>query len=160
MIKLRRGRKVLLGVGIMAAFFLLIAGCAGLESKKGSPAIQTASKKERGPTPTYYNFGDVLIPSELKLDKESSFVFQTPGLSAGVLSLKGRVEISSLISFFENNMAKDNWSLVSSFKSPRTIMLFKKENRWCVIIITEDYYAHVEVWVAPTTNEAEFGLLK
>ena len=161
MILLRRGRTVWFGVGCMAVCFLFIAGCAGLESKKGSLSAPAASKKDEGPTPLYYDFGDVLLPSELKLDKKSSFVFQTPGLSAGVLSLKGRVEISSLISFFENNMAKDNWSLVSSFKSTRTIMLFKKENRWCVINITEEYGStYVEIWVAPTINEAEFGLLK
>ncbi len=160
MIKPRRGRTVLLGVGIMAVFFLLISGCAGLESKKGGPSTRAAREKDKGPTPIYYEFGDVLIPSELELVKKSSFVFQTPGFSAGVLSLKGRIEISSLISFFENNMAKDNWRPVSSFKSTRTIMLFKKENRWCIISITEDYNTYVEVWVAPTINEAEFGLLK
>ena len=116
---------------------------------------------EQGPAPLYYDFGDVLIPSELEVNKNASFVFRTPGFSAGVLSLKGRVEGNSLIKFFDANMVKDNWQLVSSFKSRRTIMLFHKENRWCVINITEkDYYTYAEVWVSPATAEAGTGLLK
>ena len=162
--KNRHGRWILAGSITMAAFLLLFSGCSGTQIKADtSPASATksASKMEQGPTPLYYDFGDVLIPSELKVDKDASFVFRTPGFSAGVLSLKGRVEINSLIKFFDANMAKDNWQLVSSFKSRRTIMLFHKENRWCVINITEkDYYTYAEVWVSPATAEPETGLLK
>ena len=90
-------------------------------------------------------------------------MFKTPGLSAGVLSLKGRVETSSLIAFFESNMTKDNWKQVSSFKSPRSMLLYQKENRWCVISITATgsmSNTKVEVWVAPTMSETDTGLLK
>ena len=75
--------------------------------------------------------------------------------------LKGAVELGSLIDFFENNMARDNWRAVSTFKSPRTLLLFQKENRWCVINITDDKYStHVEIWVAPTVGSDDSGLLK
>jgi hypothetical protein len=58
-------------------------------------------------------------------------------------------------------MAKDNWKLVSSFKSPRTILFFSKMNRICIINITEGKFkSEVEIWVAPTTNEGETTLLK
>jgi hypothetical protein len=125
---------------------------------------------ERENQPLYYDFGDILIPRELKVVKDSSFVFRTPGLSAGVLALKGNVEVNSLITFFETNMAKDNWTPVSSFKSPRSMLLFQKENRWCVINITDESFStYVEIWVAPTIasargsslgGPAEEGLLK
>ncbi|MEA3279340.1 MAG: hypothetical protein U9Q38_01895 [Thermodesulfobacteriota bacterium] len=161
MTTIRRRKKFLACLCITAAFFLLTAGCAGFKSKKGSSTSQTTTQKDKGPSPLYYDFGDVLIPNELKIIKKSSFVYRTPGFSAGVLALSGRVEVSSLIAFFENNMAKDNWRTISSFKSPRTIMVFQKENRWCVINITEkEFNTHVEIWVAPTINEAESGLLK
>ena len=160
MIRMRQGRKVLVFVGIVAAFFL-IAGCAGLKAKKTGPTPQITKQKEKGPSALYYDFGDVLIPGELKVDKKASFVCQTLGFSAGLLVLKGRVEINSLAAFFGNNMTKDNWRTISSFKSPRTIMLFRKENRWCLINITEkDFTTHVEIWVAPMINEAESGLIK
>ena len=158
---IRQRQKVLAFIGISAVFFLIISGCAGLKSKKSGPKAQVTTPKVKGPSPLYYDFGDVLIPNELKVNKKASFVYTSSGFSAGVLTLSGRVEISSLIAFFESNMQKDNWRIISSFKSPRTIMLFQKESRWCVINITEKYCkTHVEVWVAPTISEVEAGLLK
>lgn len=146
-------RFIAIGMAVMA---LAVVGCAGSKLKEGeSPSAQ----KDQGPVPLYYDFGDVLVPSELKVDKNSSFVFRTPGFSAGVLALKGRVEVNSLIDFFNNNMAKDNWKLVSYFKSRRTIMLFNKENRWCVINITEgDFNTFTEIWVSPTTMGTGSGM--
>ncbi len=138
---------------------LLFAGCA---SQKSAATVepQVAEDSDRN-APLYYDFGDVLVPREMKVDKNASFVFRTPGLSAGVLSMKGRVDGHSLITFFENNMANDNWSLVSAFKSYRNIMLFKKENRWCVINITEKKMTtYLEIWVSPTVEGASATLYK
>jgi len=141
----------------MGLLILLAGGCA---SKKGMSVDETGESADRN-APLYYDFGDVLVPREMKVDKNASFVFRTPGLSAGVLSLKGRVDGSSLIAFFENNMANDNWSLVSAFKSYRNILLFKKESRWCVINITEKkMYTYLEIWVSPTIAGASPSLYK
>lgn len=149
------------GIRILAILFLLSAGCAYLKQNKEKTSSPATSEKNSGASPLYYDFGDVLVPSELKVNKDASFVYRTPGFSAGVLILKGRVEMASLIAFFENNMSKDNWQPISSFKSPRSIMLFHKENRWCVINISEkEFNTHVEIWVAPTSSEAGSGLLK
>ena len=41
------------------------------------------------------------------------------------------------MTFFEVNMAKDNWQLVSLFRAPRMLMLYRKDARWCVINIFE-----------------------
>jgi len=59
-------------------------------------------------------------------------------------------------------MANDNWRILGSFKSsPLTIMLFQKENRSCLIKIIEKLTTtHVEIWVAPSIDEVESGLLK
>jgi len=157
---IKKARTVLAGIGIVLSLIFLITGCSALPSEKKSTESHEASSKKEKPGPLYYDFGDVLIPRELKVDRKSSFIYTTSGFSAGVLVLKGRVEIGSLISFFEKNMAKDNWRLISSFKSSRTIMLFQKQNRWCVINITESISTRIEIWVAPTMNEPESGLLK
>ena len=128
-----------------------------------SPAEEAAVKKDKEDSPLYYDFGDVLIPKELKVEKKKSYIIRSPGFLTGILALKGDVERNSLIAFFQNNMAKDNWREISLFKSPRTstIILFQKENRWCVISINEkDYNTYVEIGVAPTVNEPESGLLK
>jgi len=156
-------RKTVFGcIGIGVAIFLTISGCASITSfKTGGSTKTSASKKDKGAIPSYYDFGDVLIPRELKIKKKLSFVYRTPGFTTGVLTLTGRVEINSLIAFFENNMSKDNWREISSFKSPRTIMLFQKEHRFCVInIIDQEPKVRVDIWVSPTIEESESGLLK
>ena len=107
----------------------------------------------------YYDFGDVLLPQELKVDMDDTFIFRTPGLTAGVMSLDGRVKVDSLITFFENKMPVDGWRQVSSFKAPRTMMLFSTQTRWCVISISEGRFStNVKIWVAPALEDAQGSL--
>ena len=154
-------RRITTGAIAVAILILVLGGCSALKKNQDGAGETPPETAEKGPVPLYLDFGDVLIPHELDYDEDASFVFRTPGLSAGVLALKGRVEINSLIKFFENNMAKDNWRAVSSFKSPRSMLLYQKENRWCVISITDKGLStHVEIWVAPTIGQVEGGLLK
>ena len=115
-----------------------------------------AREKDDKNTPLYYDFGDVLIPRELKLD-----VYNTSNFTAGILAFKSKAELNSMVDFFENNMAKDNWQTIGTFKSPRTLLLFQKQNRWCVINITDrNFDTLVEIWVAPLSGQLESGLLK
>ena len=163
MTKVRSRQTILLAIGMITLLFFIVSGCSTLKSSKSSSTQEAAVKKDKEAAPLYYDFGDVLIPKELKVDKKSSYIVQSPGFLTGILALKGAVERNSLIAFFQNNMAKDNWREISLFKSPRTstIILFQKENRWCVISINEtDYNTYVEIGVAPTLNEPESGLLK
>lgn len=135
-----------------------LVGCASSSSQHASPS-PSAVQKDASSMPTYYDFGDVMIPSELKLNRKESFVYATGGATAGVLTLKGRVDRDSLIAFFENNMIKDNWRLISSFRAPKAVMLFQKENRWCIISIEEDWTKElVKIWVAPTINAPAIGM--
>lgn len=140
-------------------FFLMSNAIADSDTKgETSPS---AVQKDQGSAPVYRDFGDVLVPSEMVPDSESSFIYTTSGLTVGVMTVKGRVESDSLIAFFQSNMAKDNWKLISYFKSPKTLMLFRKETRWSAINITEGvYYTYAEIWVAPTVGDVDAGLLK
>jgi len=144
---------------LSAAVLLISAGCSVLSGgKEGPPAKRSVKKK--GKAPLYYEFKDVLIPGELKVDRDESFIYQASGVTAGLLTLKARIELDSLITFFEKNMRKDNWRLISSFKSDRTMLLFQKANRWCVINITQsgfDYNTRVEIWVAPSMRSSTTG---
>lgn len=147
-----RYKSVRTWVWIMTTIFILISGCA--HSKKQQEEKSSGLSTEGLAPPIYYDFGDVRLPEELKVIKDDSFVYKTPGFSAGVLVLQGRVEIYSLISFFENSMRNDQWTFVSSFKSSRTIMIFRKMDRHCVINITDRQFSTlVEIWVAPTRGE-------
>jgi hypothetical protein len=138
-------------IGICFACVIIFSGCSYFSSDQKDQDSASKSNKNR---PLYYDFGDVLVPKELEVDRAASFVHHTPEYSAGVLVLTGRVEINSLIAFFENNMQRDNWKTVASFKSARTMMLFKKENRWCIISVADRgvLSTYVEIWVAPTAG--------
>ncbi len=163
MTRVRPRHMVLLCVGMMTALLFVVSGCSALKTKKSNSTSQVVVKKDKGDAPAYYDFGDILIPSELKVDKKSSYIVQSPGFITGILALKGNVERNSLIAFFQNNMAKDNWREISLFKSPRTstILLFQKGNRWCVIKVNENTFnTYVEIGVAPVINEPEPELLK
>jgi hypothetical protein len=155
--------RILAPISALLLVFTIFSGCAPL--KTGTTSTQkpkpAASTQDKAPAPFYYDFEDILVPSELKVDKKRTFVYHGPTFTAGVLALAGRVEVNSLIRFFENNMAKDDWHQVSFFKSPRTIMFFNKPNRGCAINITEKpFNTQVEIWVVPAIESLEEGLLK
>lgn len=155
--KMRHLVAVILMGSIIVSMVLLTSCSSTPKTTDGSDA----RVKDEQNAPLYYDFGDVLVPRELNLDAKSSFVYHSSGFTAGVLVFESKVERTSLIKFFDNNMAKDNWRAVSAFKSPRTLLLFQKENRWCVINITDgDWNTMVEIWVAPFNGHSGSGLLQ
>jgi len=146
---------------LFGALLISTTGCATSGANSSEGTSDAAIQKDQGSTPLYREFGDVLIPSEMDSVPDASFIYSTSGFTAGVLTIKGRVDTESLIAFFENNMAKDNWKMVSVFKSPKSIMMFRKETRWSVINIHEETFnTYAEIWVAPTVGNSDAGLLK
>jgi hypothetical protein len=139
--------KIIRIPGVAVILFLvalMLPGC--VTARKGEPA-SVPTKETRA---SYYDFDDILIPSELSLDKKNSLIYTTGRLKAGILVLGGRVEPASLASFFQNNMQKDGWSLLSSFKYRQYLLVFLKEDRVCVIMITEKTFSTAaEVRVGP-----------
>jgi hypothetical protein len=125
-----------------------VTGCAPLSETASSSSSET--QPSEGPMPVYHHFTDVLIPGELTVVDRSTMVVKTPGMASGILTLKGRVEKTSLVTFFNTNMAKDNWDSLGMIKSPASSMLlYQKENRWCVITIRDqNYTTAVEIGVA------------
>lgn len=137
---------ICLGTG----FIFHAAPAAAADTK---PAAADTALDE-GPSPglpgTYYDFPDVLIPREMDLVREESFVYDTPTLSAGLLVFTGRVKVKSLSNFFIQSMSRDNWLLGARFTSPKVVQLYEKDNRRALIVITESTFTtRVEVWVAP-----------
>jgi hypothetical protein len=153
---MKRIRVATICIMMFFAFSLFSPGCVLTTLKPTGDSKKSSPEPEyKEPPHKYYDFEDVLIPSELKVDIKSTAIIHTQGFSTGILVLYGRVEYSSIIDFFEINMNKDNWRLAGLFKSQRTIMLFQKENRWCVINITDGYRTKVEIWVSPRINATE-----
>jgi len=131
---------------ILCLVTLMLPGC--LMARKGE--TPPASGKET--RASYYDFDDILIPSELSLDKKNSLIFTGGRSKVGILFFSGRVDPSSLAAFFQDNMQKDGWSLLSSFKYRQYLLVFLKKERTCGITITEKIFS--------TTAEVRVGLIE
>lgn len=155
-------RAVMIILALTTTIVLGTIGCSSLKSQKttSNSTATTASAAAKSKT-VYYDFGDILLPSQLSVDDSESFVFTTEGLTAGVLSLKGRLTAKSLISFFSNKMPVDGWQMINKFAGQRNMMLFKKQTRYCTITIDEGQLSTVvELWVAPSLAAISGGLHK
>jgi hypothetical protein len=152
MLNKKQGCKMALvftGLLLLGAFN---SGCTTLKSDEAKPGTATASTPAAAAT-VYHDFGDVMVPGTLKVNSKDSFVMHSAGTTSGVLLLSGRVDANSLVTFFENRMPQDGWRKTGTFRGPRSLILFNKESRWCVIRISEGRFTtDVEIWVAPTLN--------
>ncbi len=148
--KKKSGKMALVFAGLLV-LTAVASGCTALKSDEAKSETATAPGAEA--TTVYYDFGDVMVPRALKVISKDSFVMHTAGTTSGVLLLSGRVDATSLITFFENRMPADGWRKTGTFRGPRSLILFNKENRWCVIRINEGRLnTEVEIWVAPTLS--------
>jgi hypothetical protein len=139
--------------GIVVLVLLLTTGCSVLKPIEGASSGKGGTLFQRRNSPVYHDFDDILIPGELRLNRKMSSVFQTETVAAGVLAFSGKIDTQTLIQFFKDNMAKDNWRWVSGFKGTSSLLIFEKGNRWCVITVTGvGYGTQTTVWVAPKTN--------
>ena len=135
-------------IGMVFVLLAALAACATLSEKDTS---EDADKSQKAESPgAYQDFDDVLIPKEMKLNDKDSFVFETPQFKTGVLIYTGRVDHVSLANFFETSMVNDNWRLRSKMKYGRTILVFEKPDRDCIInIIDQAFKTTLEVYLAP-----------
>lgn len=106
--------------------------------------------KPESPDALYYDFSDVLVPKQLKLQRDESFVYDTSSFTAGFLTFEGRVEVRSLTQFFVEAMSQDNWLLGAKFTHKEVVLLFEKPNKRSIMYITESRFStKVRIWVAP-----------
>jgi hypothetical protein len=84
-----KGWMVFWGSLALVALFVMSTGCASL--KKDTTGLEEAepevTRQVEEPEPLYYDFEDVLVPIELKVDKKKSFVYHAPGFTAGICSV-------------------------------------------------------------------------
>ena len=125
-------------------------GCSSSvkESRQEGAAGEDFSK----PRAKYYQFEDVLVPDELSFDAKKSFIYETPRFKAGILYFsKWRLDVNSLVDFFNYHMEKDNWKVVNSYRGKESVLNFSKPDKSCSIKITENWLGttYVEVRVGP-----------
>jgi hypothetical protein len=139
--------------GILMLAIVLTAGCSALKPIEQASSDRKGWQRLDRASSVYHDFDDVLIPGELKPKRRMSPVSQTGTVSTGLLSLSGKIDRDTLRHFFDSNMLKDNWRRAGGVKAPRSLLLFEKGNRWCVIIMTGDGHGtQVDIWVVPKNN--------
>ena len=141
-------------IALLLAVLMVFAGigCSstvkntkGETPKEGEPAQRSMGK--------YYHFEDVLVPGELNFKPDDSFIYETPRFKAGILIFtKWRLDVDSLIDFFNTYMEKDNWKMVNSFRGKESFLNFSKPDKTCSIKI-------IEKWTGTTKVEIRVGPL-
>lgn len=141
---------------VLIISMLLMSACSAKQHGSPDDPQQTAQAMRKTESGNFYHaFDDILVPREMELQPRLSFVFEGQQVKAGVLVFKGRVDPVSLTNFFINNMLKDGWQLSSSFKYRRTILVFTKPDRDCIINIIDDRFSTtLEIWIAPKEARA------
>ena len=138
---------ILLGVGWMGCSTTVKQRQQG-QSAEGVTGEATPGGEETGK----FYFDDVRVPSELNYQPNISFIYETAGFKAGILVFsKWRLDVDSLMDFFNYQMGKDNWKAVNSFKGKESILNFSKPDKTCTIKIVEKWYGTtvVEIRVGP-----------
>jgi len=136
--------------------FLMVAfsGCTTLNTREDTSSKNNEyynNTSGKNDAPRYYDFKDILIPAELKINKKESMIYATTTFTVGVLCLKGSVELNSLINFFKTNMERDNWEVYSVTRYKKTVMTFGKPDKKCWININDgNFITEVEIWVSPS----------
>ena len=148
-------RKSIIVLWVLVVFSLTGMGCSTTVKQRqqgqpaeGATAEGTPAVEEMGK----YYFDDVRVPEELNYDSAKSFIYETPGLKAGILVFsKWRLDVPSLIEYFRYNMEKDNWKLVNSFIGKESFFNYTKPTKTCTIKIFEKWYGTtvVEIRVGP-----------
>ena len=91
---------------------------------------------------------------ELKVVSDDSSTFQSGDMKSGILTLRGRVDLNSVINFFQMAMPRENWKPKGGFRYRRSILIYEKPEKTCVINLYEKmYYTYVEIVVAPASGQ-------
>jgi hypothetical protein len=132
---------------LLALLGLAWMGCSTLKEKP-----RESTKTQDVGAGKYYSFDDILIPRELNYAQNESFVYESPQLKTGSMTFKKwRVDIGSLVDYFQDHMEKDHWKPINRFQGKETVLNFTKPDKTCTIKITERWYGTtvVEVRVGP-----------
>ncbi len=119
----------------------------------GPPAAAPANPAPVPPSGSkakFFQFNDIPIPPELDVQSKNSNVFESGQIKMGFLTLRGRVESNSVMNFFVAMLPREGWRLKGQFRYNRSLLIFDKPDKVCVILMKEEaYYTYVEIYVSP-----------
>jgi len=132
---------------------VFLGSCSHMDSISGEPSPEPS---QIGSTPEAtnnitYAFPDLPVPIELERVKSKTMVIKTTGFQGGILVLKGRITMSSLLDFFTKTLPMHGWKLVGRVNAERSFLAFSKgDNSYCLIQIHEPiaFKTRVQIWIS------------
>jgi hypothetical protein len=126
----------------------LVSGCSGMQLHDVKPRELPQQAATPAPTPkgpSFLDFADILIPSELSKDSSGSYIVN----GFGQLVVTGRVDGDSIEKFFSSTMPSAEWSRLDEYRYQGNIkMFFMKPDKLASILISENPMdTRVEIWV-------------
>ncbi len=148
----KRGPSTRQTLAALMMAVLLITSCQSMDAgdaKKAEPL---------GRLPDVREFDDVLVPREMAVSRDASFIHRGTAMPTGLLRLAGSVEAKSLMRYFQANMPKDGWQMVSEFRAPQSLMVFQKADRMCMITIEDSTFrTFMDIWVVAMNKTVDIG---
>ncbi len=139
----------------LAMILMVFAACQSMD--KGDTKKVEAQKR----LPDVREFEDVLVPRDMLIDRDASFVYSGAGQPMGLLRMSGRVDATSLMRFFKTNMPNDGWQMVSELRAPQSFLMYQKAKRMCVILIEDGtFQTFADIWVVPSNDSVDTGIRK
>ncbi len=130
-----------------------LCSCAQIGSSAGDEGTVDVATSPAPEAPSItYEFPDLPLPVELKRINDKSIMIHYPNYQGGILVLKGRVTVDSIVDFFTKNMPKYGWELTGTLSAKRTLMGFSKAgNAYCLVVVSEErmgFQTEVQIWLS------------
>lgn len=137
----------------LAMILMVLSACQSME------AGDTKKAEAQQRLPDVREFEDVLVPRDMLVDRDASFVYRGAGQPMGLLRLSGRVDANSLTRFFKVNLPNDGWQAVSELRGPQSFLMYQKAKRLCLILVEEStFQTFADVWVVPANDSVDTGM--
>lgn len=139
---------------VLFILVLFIAtGCAYFQSEPERETVYEpleVPEEEERITHHYYDFDDIPIPKEMKINTDNSILFESQDIRAGMLSFSGRVNSESLFNYFLVSLPNEGWRLTSYIKYGTYILTFDKPDKLCIVrIIEKAFTSELQIWISP-----------
>jgi hypothetical protein len=164
--KIKKCHEVIL-LQVVLICILALSGCSSMGGQGSAPPPNPVGQQQQAsasaggttvtsspsaPRPLFYDFPDIPVPQELDLQPKESYVVQSGALRSGILTLRGRVDLNSLINFFQMALPREHWKPKGYFRYQRSVLIFEKPDKTCVIRLYEGMiYSYVEIFVTPSS---------
>lgn len=133
---------------LLICLVFLVASCGPFSNRSAKVTTPVAPTK---PLYTGTEFPDIVVPRGMSVVQSKSMVVNTSSFVGGVLTLRGRIKVESLIEFFKNQLEARGWELAGSIHYKNTLLAFQRPNGSCIVYISEPgmgITTEIQIWAS------------